>query len=155
MRAGALFAGIGGFCLGFKNAGIRTTWAVDNDPHARETYQRNFKNVRFLDTDIRDLSVRKNDLQPVDVLHAGFPCQSFSQAGERRGFDDPRGKLFFEIVRILAEFKDKKPKVIVLENSPFLRYGEGGIWLLELQKLIQKAGYWFRESNCAELDAFK
>jgi DNA (cytosine-5)-methyltransferase 1 len=83
------------------------------------------------------------------------PCQSFSQAGGRRGFEDARGKLFFEIIRLIEEFKDKKPKAIVLENSPYLRYGEGGIWFLELQKRIQRAGYWFRELNCAELNAYE
>lgn len=155
MRAAALFCGIGGFCAGFGRASIPTAWAVDNDLYAKETYEHNIKGVRFIREDIQKVSVASHDLEPVDVLHAGFPCQSFSQAGERRGFDDPRGKLFFEIIRIISEFKDKKPKVLVLENSPYLRYGEGGIWFLELQKQIQRAGYWFRETNCAELNAYE
>lgn len=154
MRAGALFSGIGGFCLGFRKAGIRTAWAIDNDPFAKETYRTNVKGVRFINDDIERVSVSSCDLEPVDVLHAGFPCQSFSQAGGRTGFEDPRGRLFYEIIRIIAEFKDRKPKVLVLENSPYLRYGEGGAWFLELQRQIQRAGYWFRESNCAELDAY-
>jgi DNA (cytosine-5)-methyltransferase 1 len=154
MKAGALFAGIGGFCLGFHRAGIETAWAIDNDFFVNETYRENIKHVCLISDDIRKVSVQSHDLEPVDVLHAGFPCQSFSQAGGRKGFDDPRGKLFFEVTRLINEFKDKKPKVIVLENSPYLRYGEGGVWFLELQKHIQRAGYWFREANSAELNAY-
>lgn len=154
MKAGALFAGIGGFCVGFHDAGIETAWAIENDFFCNETYRDNLKEVRLVSQDIKKVSVRKDDLEPVDVLHAGFPCQSFSQAGGRRGFDDSRGRLFFEITRLIDEFRDKKPKVLVLENSPYLRYGEGGIWFLELQKHIQRAGYWFRETGCAELNAY-
>lgn len=154
MKAGALFAGIGGFCVGFHNAGISTTWAIDNNFFCNETYRTNIKDVRLIPAGIKGVFVRKHDLEPVDILHAGFPCQSFSQAGGRHGFDDPRGKLFFEIIRLIDEFGDKKPKVLVLENSPYLRYGEGGIWFLELQKHIQRAGYWFRETSCAELNAY-
>lgn len=91
----------------------------------------------------------------MDVLHAGFPCQSFSQAGERQGFNDPRGRLFFEIIRIIEEFGEDRPAVLVLENAPFLQYGEGGAWFLELQKAIQRAGYWFRPENSRELSAFE
>ena len=140
MKAGALFAGIGGFCVGFHRAGIKTAWAIDNDFFCNETYRQNIRDVRLISDDVQNVALHNYDLEPVDVLHAGFPCQSFSQAGGRRGFDDPRGKLFFEIVRLIDEFKDRKPKVIVLENSPYLRYGEGGIWFLELQKHIQRAG---------------
>lgn len=154
MKAGALFAGIGGFCVGFHDAGIGTAWAVDNDSFCNETYQKNINSVRLIPEDIQSVFVRKHDLEPVDILHAGFPCQSFSQAGGKQGFDDPRGKLFFEIIRLIDEFGDKKPRVLVLENSPYLRYGEGGIWFLELQKHIQRAGYWFRETSCAELNAY-
>jgi DNA (cytosine-5)-methyltransferase 1 len=154
MKAGALFAGIGGFCAGFHGAGIGTAWAIDNDSFCNETYQKNINDVRLIPEDIQSVFVHKHDLEPVDILHAGFPCQSFSQAGGKQGFDDPRGKLFFEIIRLIDEFRDKKPKVLVLENSPYLRYGEGGIWFLELQKHIQRAGYWFRETSCAELNAY-
>lgn len=159
LTAGALFSGIGGFCLGFEQAGIKTAWAVENDPMSVLTYSRNIKGVRLIENDgtplsVTDVTVKNCDLEPVDVLHAGFPCQSFSQAGERKGFDDPRGKLFYEVIRIVEEFKDRKPSVIVLENSPHLRHGEGGSWFIELAKEIKKAGYWFRDANCAELDTY-
>lgn len=160
LKAGALFSGIGGFCLGFEQAGIKTSWAIENNPMSVLTYRRNIKNVRMIESEeilasIKDVTVSGFNLEPVDVLHAGFPCQSFSQAGERRGFDDPRGQLFYEVIRIVKEFEEKKPSVIVLENSPHIRYGEGGSWFIELTKEIKKAGYWFRESNCAELDPYE
>lgn len=159
LKAGALFAGIGGFCYGFKKSSIETIWAVENDPLATKTYLHNHPDVRVVIHDdkpasIRDVSVIKDKLEPVDVLHAGFPCQSFSQAGERRGFEDPRGMLFFEIIRLVKEFGDNKPSVIVLENSPHIKSGDGGAWFIELTKAIKKAGYWFKESNSCELDAF-
>lgn len=159
LTAGALFSGIGGFCLGFKQAGIETIWSVENSESAATTYERNIKNIRIVKHDnqyasIKEVGVLKDELEPVDVLHAGFPCQSFSVAGDRKGFDDPRGQLFYEISRIIREFKDRKPSVIVLENSPNIRYGEGGSWFIELSKEIKKSGYWFRETNCAELDPY-
>lgn len=154
IKAGALFSGIGGMCLGFEKSGIKTIWAVENDPAAVSTYRQNVKDVRIIEEDVRKVSVDGFQLEPVDILHAGFPCQSFSQAGERRGFDDPRGKLFFEIIRIIKEFKDKKPAVLIFENAPYIKIGDGGTWFLELSRQIKRAGYWFRESNCAELDTY-
>lgn len=159
LKAGALFSGIGGFCLGFEQAGIKTAWAVENNPMAVMTYAHNITGVRIVEhagepASVKDVTVKKDDLEPVDILHAGFPCQSFSQAGERKGFDDPRGQLFYEVIRIVEEFKDRKPSVIVLENSPHIRHGDGGSWFIELTKEIKKAGYWFRDTNCAELDPY-
>ncbi|QBZ82368.1 Modification methylase HpaII [Hydrogenovibrio crunogenus] len=158
--AGALFAGIGGFCLGFSGAGIKTVWAVENDENAVKTYLKNINDVRVIThedkpADIRNVKVINDDLEPVDVLHAGFPCQSFSIAGNRNGFNDERGKLFFEIIRIVNEFKDKKPSVIVLENSPNIKNGGDGAWFVEIKKELQRAGYWFRESNAQELDIYE
>ncbi len=153
MRTGALFAGIGGFCLGFERAGFETSWAVELDPQAAETYSHNLPGRRLIQKDVRGISVEGDQLEKVDVLHAGFPCQSFSQAGTKSGFDDARGKLFFEVIRLLHEFGEDRPKVLVLENAPFLRYGEGGAWFLRLQNEIRKAGYWFREENAVELNA--
>jgi DNA (cytosine-5)-methyltransferase 1 len=159
LKAGALFAGIGGFCLGFEKHDIKTAWAVENELSAVTTYKNNVKNTNVLQDasgplSILNVGVEKNQLCPVDILHAGFPCQSFSMAGERKGFDDPRGMLFYEIIRIINEFGEKKPSVIVLENSPNLKNGDGGRWFLELTKQIKKAGYWFRDSNAHELNAY-
>lgn len=155
MKAAALFAGIGGFCSGFEQVGIPTSWAVEFNEHAATTYAHNFPEVRVIRKDIREVSVALDALEPVDILHAGFPCQSFSQAGTRSGFDDERGQLFFEIIRLLKEFGEDRPKVLVLENAPFLRFGEGGAWFLRLQNEIRKAGYWFREESAKELNAYQ
>jgi DNA (cytosine-5)-methyltransferase 1 len=154
-KSGALFSGIGGFCLGFAEAGIKTAWAIDYDAAAISTYTHNIKDIPVILKDVRDVDVFRDDLEPVDILHAGFPCQSFSQAGARKGFGDERGRLFFDIIRIIEEFKDKRPGVLVLENSPYIRHGDGGSWFLELTKAIRKAGYWFRDTSCAELDAYE
>ncbi|WP_319380177.1 DNA (cytosine-5-)-methyltransferase [Thiomicrorhabdus sp.] len=160
LTAGALFAGIGGFCLGFESVGIKTVWAVENDEDATKTYLNNLKDVRVVchdgrPADIKKVGVVKDGLEPVDILHAGFPCQSFSIAGKRQGFNDERGKLFFEIIRILNEFENKKPSVIVLENSPNLKNGDDGRWFFEVKKELQRAGYWFRDSNAQELDTYE
>ena len=154
LKSGALFCGIGGFCLGFEGAGFKTAWANDVDPYACAVYRENFPANKLIEKDVRKLSVQKDNLEPVDVLHAGFPCQSFSQAGSRTGFNDERGRLFFEVIRIIKEFKDRKPAAIVLENAPFLTMGEGGTWFLEIIRQLQQAGYWFRESSAQVLDLF-
>ncbi|HTW87071.1 MAG TPA: DNA cytosine methyltransferase [Candidatus Binataceae bacterium] len=81
MRAGALFSGIGGFCMGFHRVGVPTAWAVEMDPFAVATYKANFPTVYTLQRDVRGVCLGDTNLEPVEILHAGFPCQSFSQAG--------------------------------------------------------------------------
>ena len=158
--AGALFSGIGGFCLGFREHNIETKWAVENDAFAVQTYEENLGPNKVLRErngallGIEDLHVAAINLPPVDILHAGFPCQSFSIAGERNGFADPRGQLFFEIIRVLREFGENRPSVLLLENSPNLKIGERGSWFLQLANEIRSAGYWFRDSNAFELDCY-
>lgn len=158
--AGALFSGIGGFCLGFRDHKIETSWAVENDPAAVMTYEANLGQNKVLRKEdgtlrgIEEVHIADLKLPPVDILHAGFPCQSFSVAGERKGFTDPRGQLFFEITRILREYGEDRPSVLLLENSPNLRIGQGGSWFLQLANEIRSAGYWFRESNALELDCY-
>lgn len=153
LKAGAIFAGIGGFCLGLQCAGISTSWAIDNDEYAQATYSHNINDTHYILKDVRTIAAL--DLEPVDILDAGFPCQSFSQAGSRKGFEDERGRLFYQLIRIIKEFKDKRPPIIIFENSPYLRHGDGGRWFLEITKEIKKAGYWFRETSYAELDSFE
>jgi len=148
---GALFAGIGGFCYGFEKSGFRTLWCNDMSPDAALTYKENFENSRYICGDIKQLKADQ-DLDPVDVLHAGFPCQSFSAAGHRLGFADPRGQLFFEIIRLLKEWGNQKPKILVLENSPHLKDGEGGSWFRTVQTEIQRSGYWFSAANTFIID---
>lgn len=152
---GSLFAGIGGFCFGFEKNKFQTKWSIDNNKWVREVYSLNFPENRLIEDfngDITEISVENCNLSSVDVLHAGFPCQSFSIAGNKRGFDDPRGKLFFEIIRLLEEWDRKKPKIIVLENSPHILNGGDGMWFYEIRQKLVNAGYWFSKNSCIEID---
>lgn len=159
LTAASLFAGIGGFCLGLRESGIETAWAVENDPASVRTYTENVGariicNEQEIPKSIVDVSVHRDELPVVDILHAGFPCQSFSVAGSRKGFDDPRGRLFHEIIRLVREYDDNRPSVLLLENSPNLRNGDSGRWFMEVMSSLRDSGYWFRDSNAYELNSY-
>lgn len=111
MKVGSLFAGIGGIELGFEQSGFKTIWANEIDKDACTTYRYNFPDVKLFEEDIRKLDISK--LEYVDVLTAGFPCQPFSVCGNKKGFTDERGNLFFEIMRIVDGIH---PPIIFLEN---------------------------------------
>jgi len=149
LTAGCLFSGMGGFASGLVDAGFTIRWATDSDEFACATFRHRFPGVKVVEVDIRQLSVEHDGLTPVDVLAAGFPCQSFSQAGGRRGFEDPRGKLFFEIPRLLGQFTpENRPALVVLENVPHLLHGAGGAWFDEIRRTLRRVGYWFRIESC-------
>lgn len=152
LTAGELFAGIGGFSTGMKQAGVQTAWAIENDKYAIKTFSANHPEIPLIDTDIRKVSARNGTLSPVDILTAGFPCQSFTSAGKQEGFDDERGKLFYEIVRLVNEFGKRKPKIIIMENVPNLLRGRKGKWIAEIIQQISGAGYWFSKLNCQIID---
>ena len=117
-----LFAGIGGIRLAFESAGYSTVFANDRDESCRETYDLNFDSPKMTTTDICDLSPK--ELPDFDLLLAGFPCQPFSIAGYRKGFDDTgRGNLFFRIAEILAEHH---PLGFFLENVRHLQTHDHG-----------------------------
>lgn len=121
VTVGSLFAGIGGIELGFEQAGFKTIWANEFDKSACVTYRNNFTNVKLFEEDIRNLDVSK--LEYVDVLTAGFPCQPFSVCGNKKGFNDERGNLFFEIMRVVDKIQ---PPIIFLENVANLTEHDGG-----------------------------
>lgn len=108
----SLFSGIGGFEEGLRNSDIpyEIVFSSEIDTFAQKSYIANFGD-KYLNGDIK--TVDEKDVPDHDLLMAGFPCQSFSIAGQRKGFDDVRGTLFFDVARILSE---KKPKYILLEN---------------------------------------
>src|SRR3989338_5922416 len=106
-----LFAGIGGVRLAFEKAGFHTVFANDFEPKCADTYDLNFLGPKLTIKDIKE--VNSKDLPNFDLLLGGFPCQPFSVAGKRRGMDDERGTLFFEIANIL---KERKPVGFFLEN---------------------------------------
>lgn len=133
-----LFAGIGGFHQAMTALGGECVLASETDPRAAEVYKRNYG----IDA-LRDVrTVGKDDLGEYDVLCAGFPCQPFSKAGERKGFDDEtRGTLFFEIRRIL---RVTKPKCFILENVRNLLSHDGGNTMRVIEDALADEGYAFR-----------
>ena len=148
----SLFAGIGGFCRAFERENFKVVWANENDPHAVKTYRHNFPGVTLWEKSIEDLSAIYDALEPVDVLTAGFPCQPFSVAGDKLGFKDPRGKLFFEIIRLLNEFGERRPKILLLENVRNLIDHDKGRTFARITDEIQAAGYWFMPSDSRVLN---
>lgn len=142
---GSLFAGIGGMCDSFNSLGFTNEFANEIEEKVLKTYSHNHPSKMILAGSIKDLSARKLPL--VDILHGGFPCQSFSIAGLKGGFNDPRGQLFFEITRLIKEYGDDKPKVLVLENAPNLLTGESGNWFRKITMELSKLGYWFDQVN--------
>lgn len=152
VTVGCMFAAIGGFCRAFQEAGASVLWATDKDRFAAETFGLNFPDVRYLNKPVEELTVDGDKLPAVDVLTAGFPCQAFSIAGDKLGFQDPRGLLFLHIVRILSEFGPAKPKILLLENVKNLKAHDKGRTFKRIQAEIQKAGYWFTEANACILN---
>src|SRR5690554_982067 len=113
-----LFAGIGGFHIALHNIGGECVFASEWDEAARNTYEVNFKKIspELFENDMFAGDITLVDPETIpdhDILCAGFPCQPFSQAGHKLGFEDTRGTLFFNIAEIL---KVKKPKAFFLEN---------------------------------------
>lgn len=149
---GSLFAGIGGFCRAFKNVGFDVVWANENDPFATQTYMKNLPEVKLYTQSITELSVIKDAIEPVDVITAGFPCQPFSVAGNKLGFKDPRGKLFFEIVRLLKEFGPNRPKILLMENVKNLQNHNHKKTFNRILDDIQVVGYWFKPNNAVVLN---
>ena len=147
----SLFSGMGGFLGGAASAGFQPIWANDNDPHCGATVTHRFPETRFIQKPIEDLTVQGDSLQPVHLLVAGFPCQSFSIGGRREGFDDIRGQAVFELFRLIREWGDNRPEILMLENVPNFRSGNDGRWFATLTKKIKRAGYWFRETNNADI----
>jgi len=135
-----LFAGIGGFHIALNNIGGKCTFACEIDKSARETYKVNHK----ISDDIfaEDITkIESLDVPNHDVLCAGFPCQPFSQAGFKKGFDDIRGTLFFDIARIIEA---KKPKAIFLENVQHLLKHDDGQTFKKIEQVItEQLGYSF------------
>lgn len=146
-KVGCLFAAIGGFSRAFEQVGARIAWANEKDRFATETFRLNFPNIRCIEKDVQLLSVHADELEPVDVLTAGFPCQPFSVAGDKLGFKDDRGLLFLHITRIIREFGKNKPRILLLENVRNLKSHDRGRTFRRIQSEIQKAGYWFAEKD--------
>ena len=113
-KCASFFAGVGGIDIGFTKAGFKVVFANEIDKYAAETFKSNFPDVNLKVGDIQKLD-EKSEIPDFDIMLAGFPCQAFSIAGYRQGFEDEkgRGNLFFDLLRIIDE---KKPHVVFLEN---------------------------------------
>ncbi|MDC1114075.1 DNA (cytosine-5-)-methyltransferase [Methylophilaceae bacterium] len=134
---GGLFSGVGGIEQGFLKKGFEVLWSNDIDEPSSKTFKKNFNHKHIL----KDIHKLKGDeLEPVDVLVGGFPCQAFSIAGYRKGFEDERGNLFFQIMRLVNELKEK-PKVLLLENVKNFYTHDHGNTFAEVHKALEKKGY--------------
>lgn len=140
---GSLFSGMGGCLGGAVLAGFKPLWASDYDADCCETLRHRFPGTRVIEKPIGELSVKSDALAPVDLLVAGFPCQSFSIGGRRAGFDDERGRSVFDLFRLLAEWGRNRPKMVLLENVPHFAKGNDGEWLGAVTVALRRAGYWF------------
>ena len=110
----AFFSGVGGIELGFEQTNeFRVVYANEFDKYARQTYQLNYPDTYLDGRDIHAVLPEEIPSETVDVIVGGFPCQAFSIAGYRKGFEDERGDLFFELLRMIEA---KKPKAIFVEN---------------------------------------
>jgi len=126
---GSLFAGIGGFDLGFERAGFKTAWQVEIDPYCTKVLAKNFPEAeRF--GDIRECG--SHNLKPVDVICGGFPCQDISNAGLRAGITGERSGLWTEYARIIGELR---PKYVLVENVAALLGRGMGVVLGDLATL--------------------
>lgn len=130
-----LFAGIGGTRLGFYQTGkVNVLFSSEIDSNAKKTYKANFGEDPAGDI----TAIAAKDIPDHDILVGGFPCQAFSQAGLKKGFEDTRGTLFFEIARIL---KEKKPKAFLLENVKNLTLHDGGKTFATIKMTLEQLGY--------------
>jgi DNA (cytosine-5)-methyltransferase 1 len=138
LKVGSLFAGVGGIDLGFIKAGFNISWANEIDKDSCLTYKSNFGD-KIICKDITKLT--KKDINDIDILTGGFPCQAFSVAGYRKGFQDERGAIFFELMRLVKELK---PKILFLENVKNLKTHNNGKTFHLILKSIEKEGYFIK-----------
>lgn len=136
-----LFAGIGGFRLALQSLGGKCVFTSEWDNEAKKTYRANFGEVPF--GDITKEETKQFIPDDFDILCAGFPCQAFSIAGKRGGFEDTRGTLFFDVAEII---KRKQPKAIFLENVKGLRSHDKGRTLSTILNVLRNdLGYFVPE----------
>lgn len=129
-----LFAGIGGFRMGFENNGFECVFSSEKNKYCQEVYKDNFGEEPYGDI----TKIAPKDIPDFDLLLGGFPCQPFSISGKKLGFDDTRGTLFFNVCQIIQE---KKPKVVVLENVKHLIHHDKKRTLTVILNSLKELGY--------------
>ncbi len=142
LTVGSMFAGIGGICLGFRQAGFEIVWANEKDHAACETYRYNLGGGYLIEGDIK--KINKSRIPHFDILTAGFPCQPFSLAGPHKGFEDRRGNLFFQIVEVANIVK---PRMIFLENVANLVDHDDGKTFITMFAALSELNYALRYRN--------
>lgn len=131
-----LFAGIGGFRLAMQAYGGRCVFSSEFNPNAQKTYSMNYGEVPF--GDITKPEIKNAIPNNIDVVCGGFPCQAFSIAGYRKGFEDARGTLFFDVAEII---KKHQPKVAYLENVKNLESHDNGRTFSVIKNTLEELGY--------------
>lgn len=145
-----LFAGIGGFRLALQNLGGKCVFTSEWDREAQKTYKANFGEIPF--GDITKETTKSYIPDNFDILCAGFPCQAFSIAGKRGGFEDTRGTLFFDVAEII---KRKQPKAVFLENVKGLRSHNKGKTLETILNVLRNdLGYFVPEPEIVNAKDF-
>jgi DNA (cytosine-5)-methyltransferase 1 len=145
-----LFAGIGGFRMAMQQLGGKCVFTSEWDENAKKTYSANYGEYPF--GDITSDAVKEKIPDGFDILCAGFPCQAFSIAGKRGGFEDTRGTLFFDVAQII---KEKKPKAILLENVKGLKNHQGGKTLATILNVLRNdLGYFVPEPQIVNAKNF-
>ncbi|OBW94034.1 modification methylase [Gallibacterium genomosp. 3] len=137
MKLASFFAGVGGIDLAFEQAGFHTIYANEISHTSCKTFEANFS----LKVDNRDIKeVQPKEVPDTDVFLAGFPCQAFSVAGYRQGFEDEKGRgtLFFELLRLI---KDKMPPIVFLENVKNLKSHDKGNTFKVIYEALSDLGY--------------
>lgn len=142
LKCASFFAGVGGIDLGFEQAGFKTIYANEFDEYAADTFECNYD----IKVDRRDINeVPTEDIPDFDIMLAGFPCQAFSIAGYRQGFDDEkgRGNLFFQLTRIIKEKSDKgkAPRICFFENVKNLVSHDNGHTFKVICEALDTLGY--------------
>lgn len=140
-KMASLFAGIGGIDFGFKYAGVNPIWANEIDEYCATTFRANHKKTNLVVDDI--CNVEGKNIPKVDILSGGFPCQPFSVAGYRKGFEDDRGNMFFQIIRLVKEMEENKnkPRIIFLENVKNLMTHDSGNTFKVIKETLESNGY--------------
>jgi len=129
-----LFAGIGGFRIGFERNGYKCVFTSEKNKYCQDVYEANFGEIPFGDI----TQINPKDIPDFEVLLGGFPCQPFSISGKKQGFKDTRGTLFFDVCRIIEE---KRPKVVVLENVKHLIHHDKKRTLKTILSSLEDLGY--------------
>lgn len=140
-----LFAGLGGFRLALESLGAECVYSNEWDISVQKVYNENFGDIPEGDI----TKVDETTIPDHDILCAGFPCQAFSISGKQLGFEDSRGTLFFDVARIV---KEKKPKIVFMENVKNFATHDGGKTLEVVRKTMKELGYTFNQRVLNSVD---